>query len=421
MTHVGTLIVGAGPTGFGAVWELERQGDRDYLLVDERPVPGGQAGSHSQDGYTFDYGGHVIHSHFPDFDAAIAAAGIVMQPVLRNGSVWMDNDFVPTPVQQQLARMPEDLRPGAPARDLGEYFRNEMGGALYQTFFEPFNTKMWAHPLSEMAHEWTSLRNGSSESNVPQVGLRGRAVQRPDEYFPYPELGTGSIWKAIAGLFDPQRQLHCRTLRHIDLADHRARFTGMSDITYDRLITTAPLDGVWQMVGRPGPPIVHTQAILLGYGFEGTPPATLRDKGYIYCPDRDVVWHRATMLSNYSPRLAPDGCWSILFEVGRSEYRPVSVPEAVTGARRSLDALGVDMDSVRTSWIKDLSYGYPVPTLDRDLVIAGMHALLTEHDVLSRGRFGGWRYESCNQDYSFAQGVEAVNGGDSVLWAPEKY
>jgi hypothetical protein len=28
--------------------------------------------------------------------------------------------------------------------------------------------------------------------------------------------------------------------------------------------------------------------------------------------------------------------------------------------------------------------------------------------VLPRGRFGGWRCESSNQDYAFMQGVEAV-------------
>lgn len=34
---------------------------------------------------------------------------------------------------------------------------------------------------------------------------------------------------------------------------------------------------------------------------------------------------------------------------------------------------------------------------------------LEEMDILSRGRFGSWKYEVGNQDHSFMLGVEAVD------------
>jgi len=35
--------------------------------------------------------------------------------------------------------------------------------------------------------------------------------------------------------------------------------------------------------------------------------------------------------------------------------------------------------------------------------------MLSERGILSRGRFGAWKYEVGNMDHSFMQGVEAVD------------
>ena len=43
-----------------------------------------------------------------------------------------------------------------------------------------------------------------------------------------------------------------------------------------------------------------------------------------------------------------------------------------------------------------------------------------------RGRFGGWRYESSNQDYGYLQGREAVDNAlsgtpEDVYWHPDRF
>jgi len=75
-----------------------------------------------------------------------------------------------------------------------------------------------------------------------------------------------------------------------------------------------------------------------------------------------------------------------------------------------LQQLGfTSLDNIVSTWHRHLPHGYPVPTLKRDEVLEEVQQNLTANGIYSRGRFGGWKYEVCNQDHAFMQGVEVVN------------
>lgn len=426
--HVDTLIVGAGPTGMGALWALDQPLNRDtHLLVEANSNAGGAASSErtasKRGDFTWDIGGHVIHSHFPDFDEAIDRCGAEMVEVPRNGAIWMGGrgmcgQWINAPIQQQVEVMPTDLKPGADAVDLWEYFRNEMGAELTASFFEPFNMKMWGLPLNLLDHTWTSLRSGSGAANVPKVMLKR---ERDVETFPYPLRGTGDLWAMLSKRFDPAYQQYGTRLTGIDMSEHVAHFDAMNDVHYERMISTVPLTSLCELTGDAdlealATGLASTRVNVVGFGFEGELPECLRDRTYIYSPNPADAWHRATILSNYSAHNAPEGCWSVLFEVsnGAQFYRE--------SLELTLVQWGADMGAEISRWTKQMDHGYPIPMLGRDDLLRPMHQMLESADIQSRGRFGGWRYESCNQDYSFAQGVEAVEHGTAdVLWHPEKF
>jgi protoporphyrinogen oxidase len=426
MDSTGTLVVGGGPTGLGAAWACDRAG-LDHVLVDAGTSPGGLASTVVAGGYRWDLGGHVIHSHFEEFDAAVASSGVAVHAVARTGvALTGDATFIPVPVQQQLDRIPSDIRPGAPAANLADHFRNEMGAELYETFFRPLSTKTWGRSPDDLDHTWTSLRSGSQQANVPQVGLRREA--REVEHFPYPEGGSGALWAGVAAGLDLDAVRYGTRLVALDLDAQVARFDRGPDVRYDRLVSTVPLDQLCEIARdqecrRLAGRLVHTSVRLLGFGFEGEVPEALRDKTYIYSAEPGVDWLRATVLSNYSPSMAPPGCWNVLFEVSApASVVGADVDRLAGGCLDSLVALGADLRRLERRWTRFLEYGYPVPTLDRDATLRPLLSRLESKQVLSRGRFGGWRYESCNQDYSFAQGVEAVvSGTDDVLWRPGEF
>ncbi len=429
--EVGVLVIGAGPTGIGAALRLQQAG-ADWMLVEAEDGPGGMASSVTDDhGFTWDLGGHVLHSHFEDFDKAIAESGVHLLAPVRNGWVWMNRVLVPTPVQHQVDEAPTDLDPDGQAKNLAEFYRNHLGADLYGRFFKPFTEKMWATPLELIDHEWTSLRSGSAARNVPAIRVRENAERPAEVTFPYPAGGTGKLWDAIAAGLDQDRIRYGCTVVAIDLDNRVARLQNGELIHFSDCVSTMSLTTLLGIVGQSDlakmtPEFLSNQSLVIGLGFNGPTPAALVGKSWLYCPDPDIAWHRATMLSHYDQNNAGPGRWSVLCEVGRSDFRVIDEEDAVASCIGSMIELGADPESVVSTWIRVVPRGYPVPTLGRDALLHHIDDRMLGAGIRSRGRFGGWRYESCNQDYSFQQGVEAVDGilhgsAENVYWHPERF
>jgi hypothetical protein len=64
---------------------------------------------------------------------------------------------------------------------------------------------------------------------------------------------------------------------------------------------------------------------------------------------------------------------------------------------------------VVSNYYHAVPYSYPIPTLGRDRALTALQPALKKQQILSRGRFGAWRYEIGNMDHSVMMGVEAVN------------
>ena len=428
------LVIGAGPTGIGAAVRLAELGT-DHLVVESGAIPGGMAASvHDEHGFTWDLGGHVIHSHFAEFDKAVAGAGTDMLAVPRNGAVWMGGRMLRTPIQQHLSVLPVDVDPSLPATNLLEFFGNNFGADLTSRFFRPHTEKMWAFPIDGVSHEWTSLRAGSGARNVPRIAVSGQVPEPAVEFFPYPAGGTGRLWSDIhRRLTETDNFRFNTTVTAVNLAAHTAMLSDGSVVQYETCVNTAPMTTAmrWALDVAPeleaqGELLATSAVHAIGLGYDGDPPDILADKTYIASPDEDVPWYRASVLSNYDPANAGPGRWSVLCETSTSRHRPVDIATLVDRTRASIEAMGADPSRLVSTWTRLVPMGYPIPTLGRDDALRAADDVMLRHGFYSRGRFGGWRYESCNQDYSFAQGVGAVQHAidgspEDVYWFPERF
>src|SRR5690625_5584770 len=118
----------------------------------------------------------------------------------------------------------------------------------------------------------------------------------------------------------------------------------------------------------------------VGLGFRGEPPEALADKTWLYSPDSDVPWYRATMLSNYDAQNAAEGCWSVLCEISTSKHRPENVTDLAQRTIDSIVRLGARAADLVDVWQRTVPMGYPVPTLGRDAVIRHIDDMLLQQD-----------------------------------------
>lgn len=431
------VVVGAGPTGLGAAWRLHELGQANWNLYEASDHPGGLASSVvDEHGFTWDLGGHVLFSHYRYFDRLMdRVQGDQWVEHIREAWVWMRNRWIPYPFQNNIWRLPDDelvkclhglldvqARSGSRPSTFGEWLLAAFGDGLCDTFMLPYNRKVWAYDPSALDVGWMGERVATVDMKRVLQNLvlkRDDVAWGPNSTFRFPlHGGTGHIWREVCSHLPSERVHFNRRLVRVDADAHRATFDDGTVAPYDYLISTIPLDLLLGMLpNRPklsarARDFVHSSSHIIGIGLRGQPPEDLRTKCWIYFPEDNVPFYRATIFSNYSPNNVPDHrtFWSLMAEVSESPVKPVDAATVVEQAVAGFVGCGFfDPADVVSRWHCRLEHGYPTPWLGRDAVLSDVDAELQTLGIFSRGRFGAWKYEVSNQDHSLMQGVEAVN------------
>ena len=112
-------------------------------------------------------------------------------------------------------------------------------------------------------------------------------------------------------------------------------------------------------------------------------------------------------------------------EVAESDHKPVNrkklLDDVIQGLKNT--KLIKPDEKVVSTWMHTEEHGYPTPSVERDEALSIIQPELMKRNVLSRGRFGMWKYEVSNQDHSLMQGVEAATyivtgAAELTTWYP---
>lgn len=431
------LILGSGPCGLGAAYHLHRLGYSNWQLFERNDHVGGLSASLVDDkGFTWDMGGHVLFSHYPYFDQAVAEAlGDAYYEHQRESWISILQTWVPYPFQNNVRYLPDEalqecvegLRrlhgDPAQARNFREWMDAVFGRGIVRYFMEPYNRKVWGMPLEQMSKDWIAERisivdRARIERNIAE--RRDDLSWGPNNTFKFPKQGgTGAIYEGIAANFRDKIHLNHR-MQAVDIDRKQVVFSNGRVEPYDLLINTTPLDllvrackDAPESVRLAGDDLVHNSGLIVGAGFHG-----LRNdsKCWMYFPEDSAPFYRATNFHNYSPHNIPggdtDAFFSLMCETTYSPWKPVNKKSIVTATLNGLEGSGLlspgERERLATVCTIDLPYSYPVPTLGRDAALAKIHLFLESYGIYSRGRFGAWKYEVGNMDHSFMQGVELV-------------
>ena len=429
-------IVGAGPCGLACARELTLLGHESWVLYEASDHAGGHASSHVDPaGFTWDEGGHVVFSHFGEFDRLLEEAlGDDVHEHERSSYVRLDGRWVPYPFQNNLRYLaPEDAyeclvglieAPGTngdPDADFATWMVGTFGEGITDRFMRPYNTKVWAVEPEHMSATWIAERvsvvdHKRALRNI-LLGLDD-AGWGPNNTFRFPRSGgTGEIYRRVAaGLGEHVR--YSAELVSLDTERRVLRFADGSTAEYGALVSTMPLDRLVAAIDdcpdevrEAAAALEHNGVWIVGVGVER---ALTDDRSWLYFADPAVPFYRVTNFAKYAAANVPGGDTSryssYMAEISHSER----LPREREGLERSVvDALvstglleeGVPIASLHTL---DIEYAYPIPTRDRDDALRVVQPWLMERDVYSRGRFGSWRYEIGNMDHAAKMGIDVA-------------
>lgn len=440
------VILGAGPCGLACARELERLGHRNWLLLERADGAGGLAASVVDTaGFTWDLGGHVVFSHFGEFDALLEEVlGSEITRHDRSSYIRFGDRWIPYPFQNHLRHLPPDVRdeclaglaaaPGGCAdMDFETWMAAVFGPGITRHFMAPYNAKVWATPAAQMSAAWIAERVAVVDYARALHNVRtgqDDLAWGPNDRFAFPRSGgTGEIYRRLANRLASQIRYGSRVVGVDPLARWVRTADGTAEV-YDALVSTIPIDQlVSALVSCPdtirgaAAQLRHNGVYMVGVGYQA--PLT-DERSWLYFPEPDVPFYRVTNFAKYAAAHVPgaDTARYCAFMTESAFTREHG--ESRTGIEQRVQAglvatgLAPRTAPVASVHVEEIEYAYPIPTSGRDGALSVIQPWLSEHGVLSRGRFGAWRYENGNMDHAVKMGVDAARrlatGVAEELW-----
>lgn len=453
MDYHPVVIIGAGPAGLTAAYELVKAGIKPIVLEKADKV-GGIARTETYKGYHFDIGGHR-------FFTKVSAVQQLWQEVLGEEflrvprlsriyyrgrffnyplSLWntLSNLGVVESLLILLSYFQAKLWPHPQEENFEQWVINRFGQRLYGTFFQTYTEKVWGIPCNQIQAEWAAQRiKGLSLKTAVLNALFGsNNTKTLIKEFNYPVLGPGMMWQRFASAVESQGgQVHLNT-RVLSLereGRHVKRVIIQRDgklipISGDHFISSMPIAALINRLDPPPPDDVLQAAQKLNYR-DFLIVALIVDRAelfpdnWIYIHSPEVKVGRIQNFKNWSAAMVPDPSKTCLgmeyFCTSGDGMWTMSDTELLDLASSELVSLGLaDAGEVEDGVVLRQPKAYPVYDHEyRKHLQVIQNFLATFDNLQTTGRNGMHRYN--NQDHSMLTGMLAVRnllGEKHNLW-----
>jgi protoporphyrinogen oxidase len=442
------VILGGGPCGLAAAWQLARLGHHPIVLEREALV-GGLCATHAFSApggsWRFDLGGH----RFVSSDAALSnwLEGLLGDDLLtqeRRSVVLHDGRRFQYPLDARDLVANLGLRENARAlagyaaarvrraiapredRSFEDWVEARFGRPLYDTFFGPYTEKLWGLPPREISADWAAERIsllGLGDAAMRMAGLRKSAIRTYARRYLYPRFGMGQLYEAVARevvrlggeVRTGARVVGLDTAGGRVTAVHVETARGRERIATGELLSTIPLPELARYLRPELPPRLARSAAALRFRSLVFLNLALRrrdvsENTWMYVASGHLRMSRIQEPRRRSPSMAPAGRTSLMLEIPcdvGDDVWTATVPALRARMDRELRELGIVVDDVIDAFIVRVEHGYPIYHLGYD---ADRRVLLGEIErfanVRTAGRQGLFRYVF--MDAAMQMGMEAA-------------
>jgi protoporphyrinogen oxidase len=443
-------VIGAGPAGLTAAYELAKAGV-EVELFEAGDAIGGMCRSFELWGQIVDLGPHRFFSS----DARVNRLWLEVverdyRMVDRFTRIYYDGRFFNYPLQPGNAL--SNLGTVEAVRCIGSYLRqklgrdltgtsfeswvvNRFGRRLFEIFFKTYSEKLWGISCQDLDADFAAQRIkklslGEVAKNA--LGIGGRRHQTLVDQFAYPRGGTGMAYDRMADYIQSLGELHLGRPVASVLHD-RKRVTGLKLVdgatrSFDHVISTMPL--TLMVKGLEGAPSEVIEAAS-SLKFRNTILVYLRvnrqelfPDQWIYVHDPNLLVGRVTNFRNWVPDICKAASETILsLEYWANDEDAMwreSDEQLIARASAEIQATGLIGDAaIEAGHVVRVPRCYPVYARGYKEHLSVITQYLDQFQGLTPiGRYGSFKYN--NQDHSILMGLLAARNlleeADNDLW-----
>ncbi len=364
------IIIGAGPAGLTAAYELATRTDIHPIVLERSTYMGGISRTINYKGNRIDLGGHRFFSkservmewwlsQLPlENEGKAAREDKSMLLRSRKSRIYFLQKLFDYPIRLSLATLANlgvwrtmrigfsylwsAVSPPKKVENLEQFFISRFGRELYLTFFKSYTEKVWGVPCKEISAEWGAQRIKGLSIKMALLHFLTRSTKKGAditqkeketsliEQFLYPKLGSGQMWEEVARkvverggqiitAFDVTgvevQQGRAVAVTGMDAQENEARYAGdyfFSTTSVQELVRALKTD-VPANVREISEGLQYRDFITVGLLLSGlkiqepdNAPGTFIRDNWIYLQDPEVRAGRLQIFNNWSPYLVAD-------------------------------------------------------------------------------------------------------------------
>ncbi len=420
------LVLGAGPAGLMAAWELMEAG-YSVTILDRDDHVGGMCATQTFEGkqgeYRFDFGGHRFITKNPkllDFVDRLMGEELLFsqrKSVIRyKGRIYQ----YPLALLDLIKNAPIKLLFGAgldlikliasskpkdqSSVSFSTWIKSRFGQTLYTHFFEGYTAKLWGINPNQLSGDWASQRISLMDlKDVVRRLLPGRksAVRTYARQYRYPKWGFGQLYTRLAEELEAQG---VTILLNCDVCGLKTDSDQITAVQYnnkgelgtiecEQLISTLPLSMMCQWTG------FDSQLEFRSLRFMNMPMETenISDNTWQYLSDPEILGTRLQEPKRRSSFMAPVGKSSVMIEIPcnkNDEVWNMDGAQLKEQVLKDLDSLGVDPNlSTGEFFTSYTEYAYPLMDMSyQDKREKAITHLSQFSNLVMTGRQGTFRY-----------------------------
>ena len=453
------FIIGAGPAGLTAAYELAKKGVRS-TIVEADNIVGGIARTASYKGYLFDMGGHrfftkvsLVEKMWKD----VLGDDMITRP--RSSRIFYKKRFFNYPLEPKnalfglgvfeavhcgLSYMWARAFPRKPEPDFETWVSNRFGRRLFNIFFKTYTEKVWGIPCNEIRADWAAqrikdlslrslvldaLKPKSKKANAP----KDKVIKTLINEFLYPRRGPGMMWEKTQAIVEQAgSRVHMNTpVEKIEWEPGRVTgvCAGGQRFEAEHFISSMPIRELIHSLEPAAPAELKKAADNLHYRDFLTVALIVKDRNlfpdnWIYIHEPDVKVGRIQNYKSWSPEMVPDPentCLGLEYFCFEGDGLWTMSDEDLIGlARKELSQLGLarEEDFVDGTVVR-VKKAYPVydETYLEAVTIIRQWLTANVPNLQLVGRNGMHRYN--NQDHSMLTAILAarnIMGSSFDLW-----